>query len=363
MKFLIFASLASWSALAETNLDILKRLVNDEKHGKVVSVFDKPSKETNISAEYQFPEFKLNPDEVLYFYIPDKLSKRPLSQIGFAHRQIGRAYGRDSDPGLTSALVYTTDLPDDNLRYWGGPASGKLGAKFAEYRNSPEFDALYEWPLKGHKGVVSKQFSKKLIKPNVLRLQNIGTDEVYVSKAYVEVIPQKAEEETLLVFSPKSYFGDSETMDGRVYGGGQKFKGLFPGALRISSRDHSSQPQLPSNLKVDKNRLIIDLPAGKKFSHIDIMAGDTFPDQVKNKDKGWGSLGNARITISIENETTREKRILLEEKNVGPEGVLTASEIGSKTILKPGDRLIITNKWKSSTVYIMALKLGFENVN
>jgi hypothetical protein len=363
MKPLFLTLIMSLSAAAETNMELLDRLVRDEKFGTIVAVHKAPLFKTAISAEYQFTEYKLRPKEVMYFYVPEDLSLLPLSQIGFAHRQSGMAPVRDYNPGLTSALVYTHDMPGDELRYWAGHSSGKLGAKFAEYRGSPEFDALYEWPKVGHKGVDSKTKSKDIIRANALRIQNVGTGNVLLSKVAMETIPKKADEEEILIFTPKSDFGDSETLEGRNYGGGQKLRGTFPHSLRLSTKGHSSYPTLPSHYKVDKNQLFINLPVGKKFNAVEIMCGDTHPDGVKNEDNGWGSLGSAQLSVSIENSITNEKRILLNEKNVGPEGVISASEIDPSTVIKDGDQLVITNKYKKSTAYIMALKVGINNAN
>lgn len=359
-KGLCLLLLISGTVWSETNSGLLQRLIQNEKHGKVIATFDKPSMKTSILAEFDFPEMELRPEDIVYFMVPDDLSKLPLSQIGFSHRQKGYAPDWDRNPGLTSALLYSTDIPNDEFRYWAGHASGKMGAKYAEYRRSPEMDTLYEWPLIGHKGLVNNRKDKSLIRPNVLRIQNVGTDNVYLSRTMIEIIPRNAAEEKVFVFTPRSSFGDTETMTGREYGGGQRLQGIFPNALRVSSYDHRSQPDLPQGFTVNKNQLTIDLPQGKKFSNIAIMCGDTHPNRVRNQDNGWGSLGNASLTITIENEKTKESRILLKDKNVGPEGVITAAEINNSIRIKDGDKLVITNRWKSSTVYIMAIKMGIN---
>jgi hypothetical protein len=362
MKLFLLGLLISAPLYAESNLEILERLARDEKYGKVVGVHTQPNYSTTISAEYVLPEFEIKPNEVHYFAVPKNLSINPLSQIGFSHRQKGIATSeRDSRPGLTSALVYTSDIPGDELRYWAGPASGKLGAKFAEYRGSPEFDALYEWPLKGHYGVTSKTKTNELIRANVIRIQNTGVDNVYFSKLAFEVIPSKSDIEENLVFTPNSDFGEPSTMKGRNYGGGQKLQGIFPNALRLSSYDHKTQPELPTNFQINKNELTIDLPVGKKFSSIAIMCGDSHPDRVRNKDKGWGTPGDAQLSLRIVNKLSGEERILLKNKNVGPEGVITAAELIDAPSIQQGDQLVVSNRLKKSTLYIMAIKLGLNN--
>lgn len=356
--FTVFIALSSAMSFGASNRDLLKKLVAEEKHGTIIDVLDVPQIETSVSVEYSFQERPLKPDEIIYFYIPERFAKSSLSQIGFSHRQKGYAPELDGMPGLTSALVYSEDMPGEELRYWAGHSSGSLGAKFAEYRPSPEFDALYEWPRLGHRGIGKKDKSIKLIRPNVLRLQNVGSDVVWLSKAYVEVVPPVASKYQTEIFTPNSDFGDPVTMQKRWYGGGQVVGGTFPNALRLSSRDHRTQPMLPANMKVEKNRLLIALTAGEKFSSIDVMVGDTQPDGIRNKDGGIGSLGNAKLTISIENEKNGTKRLLLEEKNVGPQGVISAADIVPSPRIQDGDILVITNEWKRSTAYIMGLRLG-----
>jgi hypothetical protein len=364
MKTFITALMMSSSMLlfAQTNQALLQKLVSEEAHGNIIQVFTQPNVETEISAEYDFTEMPLKPQDVVYFYVPERLAKSTLSQVGFSHRQRGSAPERDPYPGLTSALIYSTDVPGDELRYWGGHSSGKLGAKFAEYRPSGEFDALYEWPRLGHKGINNKSKSLQPIRPNVLRLQNVGVDTVWLSKAYVEVVPLPAKNYQVEIFTPKSDFGDPVTMKSRWYGGGQVEMGTFPNALRLSSRDHSYQPKLPANMRIEKNKIFITLPVGEKFSSVDIMVGDTHPDRIRNKDNGWGSLGNAKLSVTIENARSNQERVLLSEKNVGPQGVISASDVTSAPVVADGDVLVIKNEKHSSTAYIMGLRIGTNPV-
>jgi hypothetical protein len=364
MKFLltILLFISAW-AIAETNLEILARLVKDESYGKVIQVFEKPTHETTISAGYKFDEMKIRPNEILYFLVPERLSGSAVSQVGFGHRQDGRKLvdgERDSNPAITSALVYDKTKVNDELRYWAGHSSGKFGGKFAEYRKRSEFDALYEWPIFGSKGVVSRDKTKELVYANAIRIQNTGTDDLYFNQLYLEVMPTVGEEYQEIIFTPKSDFGDVATMRGRYYGGGQVLKGTFPNALRIDSKGHRHYPTLPANMMVDKNKIYIELTVGKKLSSVEVMCGDTYPDMVPNKDKGWGTLGNAKLSIYLENMISSEKRMLLEEKNVGPQGVISASEVDSQKVIAPGDRLVIENKRGKSTAHIMGIRIGIN---
>lgn len=95
MKTYLILGLISFSALAETNMELLDRLVKDEKFGRVVDVHRTPTTKTLNAVEYVIKEFRLKPNDVLYFYVPEEYSARPVSQVGFAHRQIGMDPGFD----------------------------------------------------------------------------------------------------------------------------------------------------------------------------------------------------------------------------------------------------------------------------
>jgi hypothetical protein len=357
---LFITLLISISSYSSTNLELLQRLVENESHGNVVGVYKNPSTINTLSAEYRIPEFKLKPKDVLYFYVPEKFSTMSLSWLGFSHRQNSQASDSwDEYPGLTSALVYTSSMPKDKLRYWGGPSSGALGAKFAENSIYPEYDALYEWPLKGHRGVKNKKKSFELISPNVIRIQNLGTDDVYFSKLDFKVTPSPNSTFEEYIFTKNSSFGAVDSMIGRFYGGGQRLRGLYPNAIILSKDLTSKQPKLPSHYMVSRNELRIKLNPNRKFSFIQIMCGDSHPDMIINRDGGYGTSGNARMNIYLSNSITGNKRLLGKNINIPPEGVIEVSEIFEDILTLPGDEIIITNGKLKSSLYIMATRLGF----
>ncbi len=363
MKFLllILTTLISINSYGLTNLELLNKLVKNEKYGKVIGVYKTPSFINSLSAKYNIPEVKLMPKDVVYFYVPEKFSDMSLSWLGFSHRQKQEPVGTwDENPGLTSALVYTSSMPKDNLRYWGGPSSGSLGAKFAEIGIYPEYDALYEWPLKGHRGVNNKKKSFKLISPNVIRIQNIGTDDVYFSELDFKVTPSPDDIYEDFIFTKNSHFGAVDSMIGRFYGGGQRHRGLYPNSIILSHQPNAKQPKLPSGFKVSKNELRIKLPTDTKFSFIQIMCGDSHPDMVINRDGGYGTSGNARMNIWISNSLTGKKRLLDKNINIPPEGVIVVSEILDRVKPELGDEIVIVNNKLKSPLYIMAIRLGFQ---
>lgn len=362
MKFIILTLLFSTSLFAQTNTDLLKKLVKNEGHGVVVKIFDTPTSKNKFTVVYVFPEIKLKPRDVLYFYVPEEYAKLNISRLGFSHRQKGEFVERDLKPGLTSALVYSKSVPGDEYRYWGGPSSGELGAKFAENSPYPEYDGLYEWPKKGHRGLRNSKKIFKLISANVIRLQNLGTDDVYVSKLDFEFMPNIPAVEKVHIFTPGSHFGDPYTMSGRTYGGGQNHQGTFPNAISLNSKYEYDETNLPRDFTVSKNKLFIKVPKENNFSFIEIMCGDSRPDRAINRDGGYGSPGNAEVSVSIENLYSGIKRTLAKNISIPPEGVIMISEINNEIKLEEGDRLVVTNKVNKSTLYIMAIRMGLDDV-
>lgn len=352
--------LNSTFVFSNTNRELLNNLVKNEKHGNIVKVYHLPTKINSLSLEYNIPEIILNPRDILYFYIPEKFKDMTLSWLGFSHRQDEEnSTSRDLNPGLTSALVYSSSKPGDEFRHWGGPASGPLASKFAERGIYPEYDALYEWPLKGHRGFVNKKKSFELISPNVVRIQNVGTDLVHFSKLDLKINPSKYSIIKDSIFTKKSKFGAIETMKGRFYGGGQRLRGTFPNAIVLTAKSTPRQPKLPSNFRVLKNKLKIALIPNEKFSFIQIMCGDSYPDRIINRDGGYGTSGNARINISIKNRYSGKSRLLAKNINIPPEGIITSSALDEDTIVEAGDELIITNGVTKSPIYIMATRVGY----
>ncbi len=352
--------LATHSLWAEDNKAILDRLVKQEKYGKIIQVMDTPQEKTSTNLIYKFKEIEMKPNDVMYFYVPDTYTLRPVSQVSMGIRQNEWPTERDSEPALLAVMIHDSNYLQDEMRYWAGHSSGSFGAKFAEQRRSAEIDSLYEWPIQGHKGTVKRIKSLDPVHANAIRIQNFGVDELLVSQISLEVIPQKALTYAETIFSPRSSFGDPESMKGRTYGGGQKYQGKFPGALKLDSKNQKNQPVLPPNMTLDDNELIIDPQTQSKLKIVDLMLGDTHPDGVTNKDGGTGSLGNAKISIEVRNIVTKESRILVDEKNVGPQGVISGGDAISAAPLDPNERIIIRNKRGRSTAYIMAIRLGFE---
>ena len=329
----------------------------DYKYQKedIKHIYYVPSKETKLGVNYEFDnELKLNPGEVIYLNVPKH--NKAISNIILGHHQNPKdqrgsmSYNSrtgvktyDNWPAYTSVQVHSL-----NHRYglawrgWAGHVSGEKRSKFAEIKKSPEFDNLYEWPLKGHVSIESKQKEISLLYTNLLKIEVLGDDPVYISDVQVKFVPPMSSH-----YEEKSYthdqtiFGHPTTMQGRRYGGGgNRYYGKFPGAVKLS----------PSRWSND-DELVIDTH-GRDVESIDIAVGDTKPDGVRNRDGGYGSLGGAKISIYVVTVNGRKHR-LIDEENVGPQGVIsTFSDYG------PLDKIIIDVN--DDSAYIMAHRYGYK---
>ena len=280
---------------------------------KVIQMFSNPTTTTLGSIYYDFgSEINLAPGEIILLSIPEKMRHLAVAQIAMLHRQDERLNTRrDRHPGLLSVLVHTPS--DSSWRYWGGHSSGKWGAKFAEPRHSPEFDVLYDWPEIGTYKVGDEEEIKshELVFGDVVQLINVGTDSLLVKGLYYEVIPKMASQYVNYTYSPNSSFGDPETQSGRNYGGGQNYRGRYPGALVIGGlvRRYEAVSLENKTLIVNGNSLSLPLPRGKIFKSLEIMCGDTLPDGRRNRDGGIGSSGDASdfLAFSIDSTNWVEK--------------------------------------------------------
>jgi hypothetical protein len=368
-RILLFLFIVSSSSLfAQDQGDIiLEREVLRLNSQYLIKSFTEPSKESRYGVLYKFPEIELKPKEIVLFKVPDYYSHQFISSFSFGHRQDEPSSKFDQNPAYTKTQILSQLHTEPyQWRLWGGSYSGERGAKFAEQGRYPEMDSLYEWPRVGHYVLNRSQKSRSLVKPKLIKLQNVGSDSLKLSSVMLNTIPAmniSNENIDTIVFSRGSDFGNIQTMGGRVYGGGQRFYGKFPGAFRLSKANGRTWSGLPYNWKMNKN--IVEIPLynsrhyGKTLTQVEVMCGDTKPDGIRNRDGGWGSLGNAKLTMKILRSTTSERIEFAKNKNVPPEGVVSSSTSRNYNG-RPGDKLILENRINSSALYIMAVRLTYE---
>jgi len=346
---------------------ILSQQVSREDSTKLIKIFDNPNLMSRHNLLYRFDEVNLNPDDIILIKVPDYYADQYISSISFGHRQDEPPQKLDLNPAYTRLLILSQKKNETNKwRHWGGHYSGKYGAKFAEQRSGPEIDSLYEWPKIGHYVFRTRLKSKALIKPKLIKIQNVGNDNLLLSSVSMHTFsssPISKNNIEDIFFSGESSFGNPYTMKGRLYDGGQRHKGKFPGAFRLSRTNGNFWSGLPAHWKMNKNRVEIPLYGGsynnKTLTQVEVMCGDTKPDGLRNIDGGWGSLGNAKLTMKIYKSSSGETITLGKNINVPPEGVLSSSTPKNyRGII--GDRLILENRLNSSTLYIMGIRLRYE---
>lgn len=341
----------------------LKKLIEQDKKDGVSAkeIFTEPTSRTANSVTYKFSERSLQPKENLYLAIPKDLQGRPVSFVTLGHRQdpktdagIDPKTGWDTKPGLTSVQIHGKNFPGKSgWRAWKGMSSGENGAKFAEPRDTLEMENLYEWQTHGSLGADNGDYSKVGILGDGIRVRSVGKDEVKVGELSVKFAPAKPTVKIENIFTEGSVFNE-EVGETAAFGGGQKYNGKFPGALELNTSNASSR-KLPDGWQVvGRNTLSIPLPVGKVLTSIEVLGGDSHPDEKKNKDGGFGTPGWAKASIGIESEGKTDW--ILESENVPPEGILIGTPRECKKIVKVGDRVLI--RAVGDAYYIMGVRIG-----
>ena len=352
---------ASGATLAAT-------IAKKSKDAKAVDVLSKPTSQTSTSVSYKLGGRVLNPGEALYFAVPEQLRDENVSFMILGHRgnpsvdtDPDKSDKYDDTPALTSVQVYSSGFPEAKAwRYWLGSASGDKGGKFAEVGYSMELENLYEWPKMGSGAVSDGSTSHAAVKPQVFRVVSMGTDPVEIGEVTLKVVPQKPKTTLEAVFSPGTVIGDPQTGEGRTYGGGQSFEGLFPGALELGgwgSAGGAGASKLPSGWKLTNGALEIALPAGKSITAVDLACGDSHPDKITNSDGGSGTKGWSKLSMGLAKADGTTDWFLSSE-NVPPEGVLSGSPTQGKYVTKAGDKIVV--RASSDTTYVMAARVGLR---
>lgn len=323
----------------------------------IQEVYYKPTLNADLEVAFDFSkELRLLPNQSVYLVLPDHVNSKAVSSIILAHRQNPRdqrgsmSYNPvtgvktyDNWPAYTSVQVHSVNHSYNNAwRGWGGHVSSDKRSKFAEIKKSPEFDNLYEWPLKGHHSITTDKKESSLLKGDLVKLEALGDDPVYIAGVQIKLVPPLADhyEEHSYTYNRTS-LGDPITMQGRVYGGGgSRYGGKFPGAYVLSQRGRGA------------HKLVIPTH-GRNVRAIDLAIGDTKPDGVRNRDGGIGSLGGSKISIYVETSSGKKVR-LIERENVSPQGVIT-----TYNNINNVKNIII--RVHSDTSYLMGYRYGYDD--
>lgn len=325
---------------------------------------------TSISATFDFGGNgkRLNPGDEIRLELPEHIRTSGIRSVMLSHRQDASfdtghnaTTGRDDRPGLTS--LNFRSIKDGTWRDWIAPwgASGPKGAKFAEQRpaSNPEFENMFDWNSRGHKNAdTDRDTTTELLLSDEARILSVGTDPVFVHKVIVNVMGEKPQQLVEGIFSEGTAFGDWQTASGRKYGGGQSFQGKFPNAIELGrSGGGAGAARLPAGWRVNGNSLEIPLEPHKVITTVDVAAGDSHPDGIRNKDGGWGTPGWARISMSLRHANGTEERFV-DNQGVPPEGIISGAPVAVNQVTKPGDSLVISGT--NDTLYVMGVRIGLK---
>ncbi len=335
---------------------------------RVHSVQNQPRTVTTTQITYIFPqEIVMEPQTAIYFPIPKHLQNRPISFVILGHRQDPSTHvgwnsqtGRDDVPGLTSFQVHPKGAAQNQWRYWAGSASGQFGAKFAEPRSTPEMENLYDWMSLGHRSIYANDLSRDPLSTDVVRLVGVGTDKVYVKELTIKFLPDQPASFIERIFSPGTQFHPTVGQKGS-FGGGQNSGGVFPQALALNSSNPGINFSATDSFQLmNRSLLSVELPAGKKLVSVELAAGDSHPDQIRNSDGGYGTQGWAKFSIGKgpANAQSHQIRWFTNRENSPPEGLLFGSPQECDAVIRPGERLYVLAQ--DDVFYIMGLRIGLK---
>lgn len=365
MKYTLMLSTLVFSAGARAQaLDFNRIMTEDRAAGtKIVQIEQRPTLTKDLSAQYDFTSFPLKTNEAIYLIIPTELATRPIDFISVAHRQDPRdenecpgAGQRDCKPGYTSVEVYWEGDPTHapGWRCWGGRGSGPCNSKFAEIRaDTPETDNLYEWRKKGHIALNGRDHSKAELRPALLRIRSVGPDQVLIHKLILKVMPPTPTLFDVVNFSGGFSFGDFETAEGRRYPGSPE-NGNYGTALDLSRSAEPRHHEMRPDWTVRRGTFELPLRAGKRLIAVDLAVGDMRPvPPGANPEK---FRGNATISMEIYRNGVLLKT-LMENENVGENGLMRGSPDKLDEVLRDGDRLRI--RATRGEAHIMGLRVGY----
>ncbi len=313
---------------------------------------------------YEFGSRRLNPGEALEVEVPSMLRSQPVEFVLLSHRQ-DRAFDRsgvrshkdyDSTPAYSSVQVFDDSFgPDEAWRYWLGPASSDLGAKFAEVRSreSPEVEGLYSWRKYGH-GAVAFPWRRSLepVRASRLRVVSTGVDPVFLHGLVLKVAPRVPSRLLEKVFSPGTRFGDYVTGEGTRYGGGERFGGMYPDAIELR-RYGEWHADLGDGFVANGREIRIKLPPDVAITSIDVAAGD-----ARGLDEdGEYRRGGGKLTI----EWVRGGRVLqtlMRAENTGPQGIYRGMPERRDERTSSGDEIVL--RTEGGTISVMGVRAGFS---
>lgn len=328
-------------------------------------VIDHPSEVTNSRVVFSFNEIELHPGEEIVFKVPAHFTQKSLAEIGISHRQkAGPSQPRnpndqDQEPGLTSVLVHSAGEHGDRAwKYWAGPSSGPMGAKFAEVRphNNPEMEKLYAWKHIGYHALADDSVEHAPLYADEIKVVNTGTDEVYFSKLTLKSEGPGVNVVDDVIFTAGTSFGSPNRGSGKSLGGGQKI-GHYPNSLDLIPHSSHRPRNLPSKWNFEDGQILITIPPGKSMAVVEVAVGDIHPERPPEPRVGYAP-GNALLSIGLSKLGSRSVQWFVDHENVPPEGFIFGSP--EEGISQNNAPAVIHIKSSQDVSHIMGVRIGYR---
>lgn len=272
--------------------------------------------------------------------MPEEFRNRIVRDVILKHRK-PEAYRKDigpdrHDPYGAYSRVELLDSASQEWVGWRDP-KGYSADKFAEPRpaSDPENEVLHDWIA-----------TVGPVRAEAVRVTNVGKNPDYsvLSVHGVEVV--FFPEANKIQFVDQIYCEGTEFIDleeGKLlpkYGGGSHTEGIYEGAVTL------------------RGDFFVDLEPDRKLLQVEIAAGDTeHLDYVNPKTGRQTRLGYAKLSVGIL-RASGQTEWFVERANVPPQGVISGAPFLEKSLINPGDRLVIRSE--DDTSYLMGWRIGYE---
>lgn len=310
-----------------------------------------PSERSCYELRYTGLTQKLLPGEAVTLTVPPDYADKAVGFVTLAHAQTHPWEGkRDPEPGLTSVQYRWT--VDGTWRYWGGPSSGRDGAKFAEFRDGAfEREGLYEFGHYGHVAV-GKALSGRGPHGSVLpqdtttspltiseaRVVSVGTDEVVVDAVGLKFWPKVAGHLKEYAVIQGQKFGEYATSEHAEYSFDRAKSWKLPTSKRDSRGD----------LRLDRD-IVLSLSKYRTLRSVEVIVGDA-PEQ-------GGRPGRAQLSIYVKNPDGTKVHWMKDE-NVPPVGILKAARPECDGTLPPGAELVISGA--ADDMWVSGVRIAYD---
>lgn len=350
----------------------LSRVEAPEKDPAVDLILKDPKIDSYTSIEFALPEYEgreLTPGRRIEFHVPKEFQGRIVRDVILHHRKADK-YAKDIkyskttgevewDPNGAYTRVEVFDKQDEVWKQWSDPM-GYNSDKFAELRGSgnPEVENLHDWIA-----TVGKLHANRVRVTNVGKHPTLST--VQIHKLEVNFFPELEG----VTYEDRIYCKGTSFVDIEnekllpTYGGGEHTSGKYVGAIRLGGYGGGSGlfklgDDPGEGARVESNRLIYKLEAGKKLAQVEVSVGDTeyygATRGGKNTRLGW-----AKLWVGIKRAATEGTEWFIKNANIPPQGVISGAPLEELSDIKTGDEIVIESR--ADTAYVMGWRVAYKD--